>query len=159
MEALWKVEEIKTLKARYFRLLDTKQWAQWGELFTEDATLLVEAGVNTWGGEPGAMKAFNGREEITNGVRALHHSSLTVHHGHMPEIELTSPVSARGVWAMEDIVEYHTANYSTLIRGHGHYHEIYKFLDGQWHFASVQLTRLRLEVVTRTKSPITRPEA
>ena len=31
------IEAIKQLKADYFRLLDSKQWRAWGELFTEDA--------------------------------------------------------------------------------------------------------------------------
>ena len=31
---------------------------------------------------------------------------VTVHHGHMPEIELTSPTTARGIWAMEDMLRY-----------------------------------------------------
>ena len=33
------IEAIKQLKADYFRLLDSKQWRAWGELFTEDALL------------------------------------------------------------------------------------------------------------------------
>jgi 3-phenylpropionate/cinnamic acid dioxygenase small subunit len=32
LEAL---EQIKQLKARYFRFVDTKRWQEWGELFTE----------------------------------------------------------------------------------------------------------------------------
>ena len=30
------IEEIKQLKARYFRLMDTKQWDEWADLFTDD---------------------------------------------------------------------------------------------------------------------------
>ena len=33
------IEEIKRLKARYFRLMDTKQWDAWGEVFTRDGVL------------------------------------------------------------------------------------------------------------------------
>jgi 3-phenylpropionate/cinnamic acid dioxygenase small subunit len=39
MGALEEIEAIKRLKARYFRLMDTKQWDQWGDVFTEDAHL------------------------------------------------------------------------------------------------------------------------
>ena len=33
---LVEIEAIRQLKARYFRLLDTKQWDAWLEVFTED---------------------------------------------------------------------------------------------------------------------------
>ncbi len=36
VEKLWDIEQIKQLKARYFRLMDTKDWAAWRELFTDD---------------------------------------------------------------------------------------------------------------------------
>ena len=35
-EKLWDIEQIKQLKARYFRLMDTKDWAAWKDLFTDD---------------------------------------------------------------------------------------------------------------------------
>ncbi len=30
---------------------------------------------------------------------------VTVHHGHMPEIEITSPTTASGIWAMQDFLK------------------------------------------------------
>lgn len=30
----------------------------------------------------------------------------TVHHGHMPEINLTSAATAEGIWAMYDVVDF-----------------------------------------------------
>ena len=41
VEKLLALEEIKQLRAKYWRTLDTKQWEDWGSVFTED---LVE----TW---------------------------------------------------------------------------------------------------------------
>jgi 3-phenylpropionate/cinnamic acid dioxygenase small subunit len=35
-DQLMDIEQIKQLKARYFRLLDTKQWEAWGQVFTAD---------------------------------------------------------------------------------------------------------------------------
>ena len=35
-QQLWEIEQIKQLKARYFRLMDTKDWDAWRELFTDD---------------------------------------------------------------------------------------------------------------------------
>ena len=34
--ALWEIEAIKQLKARYCRYLDAKRWDDWRELFTDD---------------------------------------------------------------------------------------------------------------------------
>jgi len=36
VQMLWDVEQIKQLKARYFRLLDTKDWDGFADLFTDD---------------------------------------------------------------------------------------------------------------------------
>ena len=69
---------------------------------------------------------------------------VTVHHGHMPEIELTSPTTARGIWAMEDIL--HTPEDSVnVVHGFGHYHETYERIDGEWRINTLRLTRLRVD--------------
>ena len=44
--------------------------------------------------------------------------------------------------SMEDIV---VAPDRSVVHGWGHYHETYRIIDGQWRFATVHLTRLRLE--------------
>jgi 3-phenylpropionate/cinnamic acid dioxygenase small subunit len=36
------IEQIRQLKARYFRFLDTKQWEAWRGLFTDDFTAHVQ---------------------------------------------------------------------------------------------------------------------
>ena len=48
MQALDEIEAIKQLKARYFRLMDTKQWDAFGEVFslelaTQDADELTRS--------------------------------------------------------------------------------------------------------------------
>ena len=39
------------------------------------------------------------------------------HHGHMPEIELTSPTTAKGIWAMEDRVWWPAGRTGPISRG------------------------------------------
>jgi hypothetical protein len=39
VEQLADIEAIKQLKARYFRLMDTRNWAEFGDVFTRDAVL------------------------------------------------------------------------------------------------------------------------
>ncbi len=68
----------------------------------------------------------------------------TVHHGHMPEIEITSPTTAEGIWAMEDLPwagDTAPMPFKTL-RGFGHYHETYEKRDGGWGIKTIRLTRL-----------------
>ena len=74
---------------------------------------------------------------------------VTVHHGHMPEIEVTSPTTATGVWAMEDRLRWPDG--SELL-GFGHYHEAYEKVDGSWRIKSSTLTRLRMDFTAAPES-------
>jgi len=130
------LEAIRQLKARYFRLMDTKQWEAWGEVFTADA--VVEA-------SPDPDQIFRGRAEIVASVSEALRGAVTVHHGHMPEIELTGRNRARGIWAMYDFVDLP----QLLLHGWGHYHEEYRREDGVWRIASTKLTRLRLDITPK----------
>lgn len=131
-EDLAAMEEIKQLKARYFRLLDTKQWQTFGEVFTKDGELRY--------GER-ERDVLHGREQIVSSLSETLRDCVTAHHGHMPEIEVTGPGEARGIWSMFDYVEH--PRY--VLRGFGHYTERYRFEDGAWRIATLHLTRLRVE--------------
>ena len=110
------IEAIKQLKARYFRFMDEKRWDEWGQVFTEDATIDTS--------EDAKDAVVTGRHAIQEFVSSSVADLITVHHGHMPEIELTGPRSATGVWAMEDYLEL-ASDGSFQIHGRGHYHEEY----------------------------------
>jgi hypothetical protein len=131
------IEAIKQLKARYFRLMDTRRWTEWGSVFTADCHLRVEH-------EPGVIGTdVRGRENIVRGVQQALEGTRTVHHGHMPEIEVLGPTMARGVWAMFDFVSWGDER---DLKGYGHYHETYrKSPSGHWQIASLLLTRLRVD--------------
>ncbi|WP_018503951.1 nuclear transport factor 2 family protein [Parafrankia discariae] len=132
------VEAIKQLKARYFRLLDTKDWAGLRGLFTDD---LVVDTTGSGGGVVAGADAFVGF------VSSHLAEAVTVHHGHTPEITLTSPSEATGIWAMEDRIWF--AN-GTAVTGFGHYHETYVKIDDAWRISSSTLTRLRVELTGST---------
>lgn len=136
-DELIEIEAIKQLKARYFRWLDEKRWSNWADVFTEDAVLDTT---------DDGSEILSGREKIVAFVRAAVGDAVTVHHGHMPEIDITGTSSAEGVWSMEDRLEY--PNGFTLV-GRGHYHEQYeKGADGAWRIRRLRLTRL---IVHRAK--------
>ena len=122
LDELTAIEEIKKLKGRYCRVLDTKDWDGYGNIFTRDATLNVDTGVGTMGGDPQPIPEVRGRAEIQSSISRMLHGTITVHQCHTPEIELTSPTTATGIWAMEDIVEWPRPNHHSNVYGRGYYH-------------------------------------
>ena len=44
MQTLQDLEDIRQLKSRYFRLMDTQQWEAWKSCFTEDISAFYEGG-------------------------------------------------------------------------------------------------------------------
>ena len=149
IEKLLALEEIKQLRAKYWRTLDTKQWEDWGSVFTEDCWLKFDAGVSTGGGDPQTHPVVETRKGMVEFVSKLLHQAVTVHQGHFPEIEFTSDTEAKGIWPMEDIVERETL---TLF-GRGHYRETYRKIDGNWKFTSIHLTRLRYSNIAPREDP------
>lgn len=137
VEQLAAIEEIQQLKARYFRLLDTKQWDEWGAVFTTDVVMEL----------PEVDTVVHGREDVVSGVGTALEGASTVHHGHMPEIEITGPDTARGTWAMFDHVEWPSGEEGIRngFTGAGHYHEEYVREDGDWRIARLRLERLRID--------------
>ena len=127
------IEAIKQLKARYFRTMDTKDWAAMRQVFTDDVVMDT---TDSGGG------VIAGADEFIAFLRDVLAGNVTVHHGHMPEIELTSPSTATGIWAMEDLIRWADG---TELRGYGHYHEEYRREGGAWRIARCRLERLRVD--------------
>jgi uncharacterized protein (TIGR02246 family) len=122
------IEAIRQLKARYFRTIDTKDWAGLRDVFTDDVVVdSVESG---------------GEEFLAFLPQALD-GVVSVHHGHMPEIEVTSATTATGIWAMEDMLRWPNG---MELHGYGHYHETYRKTDAGWRIATTKLTRLRQDM-------------
>jgi hypothetical protein len=133
-EELVEIETIKQLKARYCRYLDTKDWEAWREIFADDFL----SDTSQAGG-----KVIEGADEFVAFTRNSLRNQATVHQVHAPEIELTSATTARGVWALEDVVRFGPG---VNLRGYGHYEETYEKVDGQWRIKSSTLTRLREDI-------------
>ena len=139
---LEEIEQIKQLKARYFRCVDQKRWDEWNTLFTEDVVAVYQ-------GVPGANKSAGlienrctGRANLVAMASRFLSKGTSVHHGHMPEIALTSPTTARGIWAMVDYLLFPKFTF----KGYGHYDEDYVKEGGQWKIKRILLTRLHCEL-------------
>ncbi|MCW2516672.1 MAG: hypothetical protein JWR11_5714 [Mycobacterium sp.] len=133
---LVELEALKQLKARYCRLLDAKDWQSWRQIFTDDFV----SDTSKAGG-----KVITGADEFVAFTRSnlKKPSQATAHQVHAPELEVTSPTTARGIWALEDVVRLAPG---VNLRGYGHYHETYEKVGDRWFIKSSTLTRLREDV-------------
>jgi len=144
IDTLLAIEEIKRLKARYFRFMDTHDWDGFRTIFTEDAFFDVRGALeekpNVTGLEP-----ITGVDAIVDYVSGGINPITSAHYGHMPEIEILSEDHARGIWALADILRTPTGEPFRIFYGYGHYHEEYRKIDGHWRIASLKITRLMVE--------------
>jgi hypothetical protein len=135
-------DEIKGLKARYCRFLDTKDWEGLTALFCEDAVLDVEQDT---GNSP-----MTGPAVIIAQIRDAVINAATAHQVHAPEIAITSEIAAQGIWAMQDRVVWQPDTSPipgiASITGYGQYHETYRKTGGVWQFASLRLTRFHVDM-------------
>lgn len=161
-DELVEIERIKQLKARYFRFLDTKDWDGFETLFTDDAVL--DARQSFYAPHPVTGKPLtHGRADLVEGIdtgdmlmaggktmadkgRKLFPGVITMHHGHMPEIEIISADEATAIWPMEDRLLFPEGSPIHEVIGFGHYHETYRKVDGAWKIYRSTLTRLRVHV-------------
>ncbi len=128
---LVEMEHIKRLKYAYMRCIDQKLWDELRTLFVDDAVAAYSNGAYVHEGADAIvawLRKSMGAETF--------HSSHRVHH---PEIDLTGPATATGVWALEDTV-IETA-WNITIRGAAFYTDDYVKVDGGWKFARTSYKR------------------
>ena len=138
VERLAAIEDLKGLKARYFRCIDTKDWVGIRELFASDAVIdMVGEGA----------RALQTLDEFVHALETNLAGVVSVHHGHMPEIEVEIVAgTATGIWAMEDQIWWPEGSPIRHLHGYGHYHEAYVRVDGRWWIATMRLDRLRRDL-------------
>ena len=139
-EDLVEIEQIKRLKYRYVRCLDQKRWDEIEKCFVPDA-------VASYGG--GAW-AFEGRDAILEFLRSSMGSEqfLSSHRVGQPEIDITGPDTATGIWALADTVAQ--LEFGVDIRGGAFYEDTYVKVDGQWRIKSTGYKRTYEEIEPRS---------
>jgi hypothetical protein len=175
VDRLLAIEEIKQVKARYFRTLDSKDWDAFEQLFTDDVVFDLREAIFARDKNTGEILK-SGDVQINEGdirddewrivgasnVRQWEETYLTpivtVHQGHMPEIELTSPDTATGKWHMEHLLRFpgdaaayvwwlpDTDRKWHQLKGYGLYEETYERVKGQWKIKTLKLTHFRAEI-------------
>jgi hypothetical protein len=158
VDKLLAIEEIKQLKARYFRFLDTKDYKGLATVFAEDAWFDARDAKRN-GSDDRTLSEKRGDEWFPRGganvvafIQKATEPNQTLHHGHMPEIEILSETTARGIIAMEDSNRYARApgspdlHGSSSLHGFGHYRETYSKVNGRWVIQTSTLTRIRVDL-------------
>jgi bile-acid 7alpha-dehydratase len=138
-EELCEIEDIKRLKYAYARCLDLKRWDEIAGLFTEDAIAAYSGGNYSFEGR-GAIVDFLQR---SMGAETFH-SSHKMHH---PEIDLTGPTTARGTWALDDVVVM--TDFELTIRGCSFYEDEYAKVAGTWKIRRTGYRRVFEEIQPR----------
>lgn len=149
LQQLSDLYEIQRLKARYFRFMDLRMWTEFRGLFTDDMELYVEHTPTPQATTP----TIQGADNLVRYLAASDPRKVTIHQGHMPDIEFLDADHATGIWAMFDWVD--DPGRDRASKGYGYYHERYvRCPDGRWRISSVRLTRLRANKVPHLESDL-----
>lgn len=137
LDRLLALEEIRHLKSRRILALDTQDWETYEALHAPDHVSDNEGEQRYEGARANTQRLMEMHEQMG-------HSLVTVHHVHSPIIDLLSPTTATGVWAMEDNLYWKQDDEDHWLRGYGFYHEAYEKRGGQWLFTSRRLRRIKV---------------
>ncbi|MBC7492740.1 MAG: nuclear transport factor 2 family protein [Novosphingobium sp.] len=137
LQQLSDLEDIRTLKHRYFRGIDTADMALLAGVFTDDVTVAYHGGTYD--------VVVDGRAEMLEFIaNSFHAQAVSMHQGHMPEIVLTGPDSAEGTWYLEDLFIDLAKQEHTI--GSAIYTDRYRREQDGWKIAASEYERV-IEVV------------
>lgn len=133
------IELIKQLKARYFRFLDTGDYAGLETVFSADATAHFKGGDYDFdmAGWPRLERFYK---------RAFTEQTFGMHNGHHPEISVDGD-TATGIWYLQDIFVNLVENVTVM--GSALYRDRYIKVDGEWKIAHTGYERLWEEIHPR----------
>jgi SnoaL-like domain len=148
IERLTAIEQIKQVKARYFRGVDSCDGGLVRALLAEDCVLDCRGCCTDPTTERDFIPAMNvilrGRDSWrSDGMSRF--GIVSVHQGHNVEIEFTSDTTAKVVWSMTDRLYFPPGSDFAVMTGYGHYHETYVKIGQQWQIQTMRFTRIRVE--------------
>ncbi|AGH49804.1 MULTISPECIES: nuclear transport factor 2 family protein [Sphingomonadales] len=133
LQQLSDFEDIRTLKYRYFRGIDTADIGLLSDMFTDDISVEYRGG--------GYKVKLQGRENMLEFLaNSFNSDCAAMHQGHQPEITLTGEDTAEGIWYLEDIFVNLTDR--TRTEGTAIYRDQYRRVDGTWKLARTEYDRV-----------------
>lgn len=144
VERLAAIEDIKALKARYFRGVDGKDAVLLRSVFTDDA--ITDFRSESADGSDALLQ--RDPDAFTRNALAVLAGTVTAHSGSMAEIVIDTLDAAHGRWAMTDRIWVENGAGSRLpfreLQGWGYYHETYRRDADGWRIASTRLERIKI---------------
>jgi len=123
MLAMGDLEDIKRVKYRYLRALDTKHWADYADTMTDDV-------VGDYGSSLGEEHHFTDRNSLVEYMRtSLPDSVVTEHRVTHPEITVDGD-EASGIWYLQDRVI--VIEFDFMLIGAAFYHDEYRKTPDGW---------------------------
>ncbi|MFL0181731.1 nuclear transport factor 2 family protein [Mycobacterium sp. SMC-15] len=139
------IDEIKQVKYRYMRALDTKHWDDFAATLAEDVTA-------AYGQSMGKKQTFADRDSLVEFMRnSLPGNIITEHRVNHPEISLTGPDTATGIWYLQDRVIVPDVN--LMLIGAGFYHDTYRRTSDGWKLSHTGYQRTYDATIALTDLP------
>lgn len=141
-------EEIRLVKSRYFRGVDTADSGLVRGILAEDC-VLDYMGCCT---DPRTGRDFfpamnivmrGGAGWSSEGLASM--GIVSVHHSHNGEITISSDTTASAIWSMTDRLFMPPGREYAVMTGYGYYHETYEKIAGSWRLKTLRIQRLRVE--------------
>jgi len=133
LQQLSDIEDIKMLKHRYFRGIDTADNALLETLIADDITVDFRGG--------GYRAQLEGAKDFLIFLaNSFHSEAVAMHHGNMPEITLTGSDEAEGIWYLFDIFIQSDTRSQTV--GSAIYKDRYRRIDGEWKMVHTEYDRI-----------------
>lgn len=139
------VEAIKILRSRYFRAMDMGDYDTFRSVLAEDLKTDLKGADYHF--------HFDNREDFVEAVASALNADTAAHHvAHHPEITLTSPATAEGIWYLQDWALHVPTR--TALSGTAIIRDKYRKIDGQWkitHYEYRRIVELKSELPATTQ--------
>ena len=147
LQELYIIEQIKTVKSRYFRAVDLKDRDILLSVVADQITLDFSEAMHdpATGYKPPVHipAATLPREKAVNIILGGLKDLITVHQGLCPEITVIDEHNATAVWSMHDKVFFkEPTGYRQIVEGYGYYYDSYQYENNSWKLSSTRVTRL-----------------
>ncbi len=136
------IDDIKQVKYRYLRALDTKHWDDFADTLTEDI-------VGDYGSSLGEEHRFTDRDSLVEFMRtSMPANVITEHRVTHPEITVDGD-EASATWYLQDRVI--VADYNFMLHGAAFYEDRYRRTPDGWRISKTGYKRT-YEVTMSTES-------
>jgi hypothetical protein len=162
VQELLAIEAIRRLKASYFRTMDAQDWDAFAALLTDDFEVVFAVPEEQFY-PADATRLPDGRMQADRArllawMKIGAQGMTTVHHAHMPVIDVTGPDSATGFWSMTDYTSWLGDDGPVWMASYGSHEETYRRTDGRWQICHSVFARHDLYTLPGTRHEQPNPE-